>query len=357
MNKKVIAAAILAAAGTAASAQSNVTMYGVMDVGLSSEHGGAAGAINKITGGIESGSRLGFKGSEDLGNGMAAIFTLEAGIAADTGASGQGGVLFGRQAWVGLSTRSGTLTMGRQYTPQYLAAVFADPFVSGSAGDTKNLIQASANGGRLDNSVKYASPTVNGASAELIYGAGEVAGSTVTARQVGGAVLYGAGPFAVRLAYHNKNNDTATTHTDSARNTLLAATWKFALATGYFQYGINKGPFSSPLRNANNPFGLTVAPTAASLSRDSTDLMFGVSVPSGPHALLASYIHKNDKAALDQDATQLAVGYRYALSKRTDVYTVYARISNHNGATYTVGNAADGGSGNSAFNLGIRHTF
>jgi predicted porin len=73
--------------------------------------------------------------------------------------------------------------------------------------------------------------------------------------------------------------------------------------------------------------------------------------------VLASFIHKNDKTARDQDANQWALGYRYALSKRTDLYTAYARIKNKNGASYTVGNAIEAGSGDKALNLGIRHTF
>jgi predicted porin len=358
MKKSLLALAVLGALTTAASAQSNVTVYGVVDMGLSLERGSAAGSVNKLTSGIGSGSRLGFKGTEDLGGGLTALFTLENGFLADTGGIAQSGQLFGRQAWVGLGSRFGTVTLGRQYAPHYLTTVFADPFSSGFAGDSKNLIQAVGTaGGRMDNSVKYATPTVNGFSGEAAYVAGEVAGDNSAGRQFGAAVGYAAGPFAVRAAYHNRNNDTALVQSDSTRNSLLAATYDFEVAKVFAAYGVNKGPFSSPLRNANNPYNFTVAPTARSITDDSNDVLVGVTVPVGAGTVMASYIRKDDKTGANRDADQWAFGYRYALSKRTTLYTTYARIENDNGAAYTVGNATEGGTGDKTLNIGIRHTF
>ena len=358
MRIKLLAAALPALLAHAAWAQSNVTVYGVVDAGLSFENGNKAGSITKVTGGIESGSRLGFRGTEDLGGGSTALFVLESGIQADTGLSGQGGVLFGRQAFVGIGNKAlGTVTLGRQYAPHYLAAVFADPFVSGTSADEKNLINAVANGGRLDNSVKYASPVWQGFSGELVYAAGEVAGDSTAGRSLGFALAYAAGPLAVRLAYHDKDNDTATARIGSARNTLLAATYTFKVAKLFLAYGVNKGPLSSTLRNSSNPYGYVPAPVATAVTRDSADSLLGVSVPFGQHTFLASWIHKDDKEAARHDADQFGVGYRYNLSRRTDVYAIYARMFNRNGASYTLGNAADGGSGDRAVNLGIRHTF
>lgn len=355
--KKSVAGAIVMVLGGSCAAQSTVSMYGIVDTGFSVESGGVA-SVTKVTGGIASGSRLGFKGTEDLGGGLSAQYLMEAGVNVDTGASGQGGILFGRQIYVGIgSQRTGTITLGRQYSPQYLTTVLADPFVSGTAGDSKNLIQAAGSVGRMDNSVKYVSPTVAGFGLELAYAAGEVAGDDQAGRQLGLAVTYAAGPLAARWAYHTKNNDTPTTRLDNTRNMLAAATWTFPAAKLHAAYGINKGPFSSPLRNAANPFGRAVVPTAVSLTHDSHDALFGVTAPFGPHTLLASVIHKNDRTAADQDATQLAAGYRYALSRRTDLYAVIAHIRNRNGAAYTVGNATEGGTGNRAWNAGLRHVF
>jgi predicted porin len=356
-GKAITIALAGAFSASGALAQSSVAVYGIVDVGLSHESGGTA-SVNKITGGIASGSRLGFKGTEDLGDGRFAQFLLEAGINADTGASGQGGLLFGRQAYVGIGTkRAGTITLGRQYTPHYLTTLLADPFASGTAGDSKNLIQATGSVGRMDNSVKYATPAGTPITLELAYAPGEVAGASSAGRQIGAALGYVAGPLSVRLAYHDKDNDTASSQAGSSRNTLLAATYALGLGTLHLGYGVNKGPFSSPLRNAANSLGRAPAPTAASLSTDSADAIAGLTIPFGLHTLLASCIHKDDKMAANQDATQYALGYRYALSRRTDAYAVYSRITNRNDAPYTTGNATEGGAGNRAWNLGLRHLF
>jgi predicted porin len=83
----------------------------------------------------------------------------------------------------------------------------------------------------------------------------------------------------------------------------------------------------------------------------------GLTVPFGVHALLASYIRKDDRTAFNQDASQIALGYRYTLSKRTDVNVAIAKIDNRNGASYTVGSAIESGSGDKAAMAGIRHAF
>jgi len=357
MMKKIFwAGALSAVCMDAVAADSTVNVYGLVDVAIVRETGGSAGDFTKITSGVGAGSRLGFKGREELGNGLAAIFLLESGFQADTGALGQGGLLFGRQAYVGLQGGFGALTAGRQYTPQYLTVVMADPFASGYAGDTKNLIAATGNSAsRMDNSLKYVSPAVGGVSAELVYGAGEVAGDSAAGRQFGGALDYNAGPLRVRLGYHNRNNDTATVrNTSNAKNTMLAAVYDFGVVKAHAAYGVNKGLNSSLLRNTANPYGLPGTPVA---STDSRDMLLGATIPSGPHTWMVSWIHKDDRGALDQDASQYALGYRYALSRRTELYGAIAHIVNRHGASYTVGSAIEGGTGNGAVDVGIRHAF
>jgi predicted porin len=357
MKKSVLALALGAMAGVAgvASAQSNVTVYGIVDMALVRESGGVA-ATTKLTSGVESGSRIGFKGIEDLGGGMSAIFLVENGFQGDTGALGQGGLLFGRQAYVGLQTNSGTVLLGRQYTPQYLAVAAVDPFGSGTAGDTKNLMASTGNSAsRMDNAVKYISPVLNGVSAEVVYGAGEVAGDNSSGRQLGGTLTYAGGPLTVRLSTHYRNNETATVkNVSSARNSVLTALYDFGVLKAHFAYGVDKGVNSALSRNLNNPFGAVVAPTPTT---DSNVVLLGVTVPAGLGTWLGSYIRKNDKTGFNQDAQQFAAGYRYYLSKRTDLYAVYAYIRNQNGAGYTVGSSIEGGTGNRAVNLGIRHIF
>ncbi|MFZ6733921.1 porin [Undibacterium sp. Ji42W] len=362
MKKTSLALALLSAIGatgifaSAASAQSSVTIYGIVDMGIALERGSSAGSVSKLTSGIGSGSRLGFKGTEDLGGGLSAFFLLESGINVDTGSSGQGGLMFGRQAYVGVKGDFGTLTAGRQYTPEYLTLAFADPFGTGFAGDAANIMPNSGTGSsRMDNTLKYVTPSFDGLTGELAYGFGETAGDNSASRQLGAAIAYTSGPFAVRLGYHNRNNDTAILkNTDDGKTTLLAATYDFGMAKAHLAYGVNKGLNSSPLRNTANPFGSLIAPTA---STDSTDFLLGVTVPFGNNKILASYIRKDDKTVKNQDASQLAVAYIYSLSKRTDLYGAYAKIDNKNGAGYTVGSAIEAGSGDSALHVGIRHSF
>ena len=359
MKQKVLAAAVFTAAvgmqAAPALAQSSVTIYGLVDTGLVVESGGGSGRIVKLSGGVSGGSRIGFTGKEDLGGGMSALFLLESGFQNTTGALGQGGLLFGRQSYVGLGGGFGTVTVGRQYTPQYLVLAAVDPFGTGYAGDAANLMPNTGNGAsRMDNTLKYASPTVNGVSGELAYGFGGVAGDTSESSQIGGAIGYAAGPLTVRLGVHVRNSDTATTQVGTARDTLLGAIYDFGSFKLHAAYGIDKGLNSSPLRNTVNPYGSS----AITASTNSTDSLIGVTVPVGAvNTLLASYIFKNDKTALNQDAQQLAFGDRYALSKRTELYMMYAHIMNKNGAPYTVGSSIDAGSGNSAWDVGIRHAF
>jgi predicted porin len=360
LKKKSIVFALLTAATamatSLASAQSNVTIYGLLDVAVVHESGGTAGAMTKLTSGVGGGSRLGFKGTEDIGNGLKALFLLENGFQADTGAMGQGGLIFGRQAYVGLQGGFGTVLVGRQYTPEYLVVVFADPFGSGWVGDTKNLVATTGNAfSRMDNTVKYISPTLQGVTVELAAAPGEVAGDSASSRQLGGSVAWAAGPLQVRVGYHNRNNDTATlTNTDNARNTVIAAVYDFGVLKVHGLVGVNRGLNSSVFRSATNPFGRAATPVA---STDSRDALAGVTVPFGRHALLASYIHKDDRTVRNQDANQVAIGYRYTLSKRTELNVAYARIDNRNGASYTVGSAIEAGTGDRSASVGMRHAF
>lgn len=348
--------AVAVAGAPAASAQDAITAYGLFDMALVRESGGSAGSVTKLTSGVSAGSRLGFKGGEDIGNGWSALFVLESGFQGDTGAMGQGGLLFGRLAYVGLRGNLGTVLAGRQYTPEYLVVAAVDPFGSGYVADSKNLIATSGNSlSRMDNTVKYLSPTVAGVTVELAIAPGEVAGDSAAGRQFGGAIAYSEGPWQVRLGYHNRNSDTATLkNTENGRNTVVAAVYDFGGVKAHVLYGLNRGLNSSVLRNTANPFGRSTSPVATT---DSRDVLVGLTVPFGPHTLLASYIHKDDRTALNQDAHQVALGYRYALSKRTSVYAVHSRIDNRNGASYTVGNSSDAGTGNRGTSVGISHAF
>ena len=199
MKKSLIALALAGAFASAAQAQS-VELYGIVDMGFVQESGGPTGTlpslatprgtINKLTSGAQSGTRLGFKGTEDLGNNMKALFVLETGIAADKGGFNQNNTAFARQSFVGLQSDMGTLTLGRQYTPYFLTMLVGDPFAAGMAGAAQNMLMPAANI-RMDNAVKYTSPIFGGGfSGEAAYGFGEQAGTNSRSRQLGAYIGY-----------------------------------------------------------------------------------------------------------------------------------------------------------------------
>ncbi|WP_444847639.1 porin [Duganella caerulea] len=321
--------AALWAAGAAA--QSNVAVYGIVDVGLVRESGTPTGKVTNVNSGLASGSRLGFKGVEDLGGGMKSNFVLENGFNADTGIAGQGGLLFGRQAFVGLSGRFGAVTLGRQYSPYYKALRdVGDPFGAVSlAGRAGNLMATNT---RTDNMVEVISPELAGFSADLAYGAGETAGDNARNRMLGGALAYAGGPLKAQLAFHQINNPTATDHVN---NTILAASYDLGAVMVHAAGAVNRGP------------GL----------EDSRDLTAGVTVPFGVHKVLFSTVRHDDRTKPNKDARQWGIAYLRALSRRTDLYASYATIANRNGASFKVGNATDKGTGSRALDLGLRHTF
>ncbi|MGO4380814.1 porin [Pseudoduganella sp. RAF53_2] len=336
---------------------SSVQIYGVLDAGIVAERGCRDGCPNvKLSPGVESGSRLGVKGREQLGGDTAAIFTLEAGVENDTGRSEEGRT-FGRQAFVGLDGRWGALTLGRQYNLQYeTLADVADPFHAGLAGAATNLMGYTTK--RYDNSIKYSTPLMRGWNASAIYSFGESAFSTSRNQAYGATVGYTNSLFNVRVAYQKKNNllqaEGSTQPVDlSARNSLVAANMNLGIATVYAAFGMNRGVGSSPW-DQNNPYGALVM---SSPSHKSNDMLVGLSIPHGAATYMVSYIRKDDRTLANMDADQIAVGMTYALSKRSALYAAFAHIKNRNGAPYTVGNATERGSGNKAINVGFRHAF
>jgi predicted porin len=353
MNKSLILFATLSAIASAASAQSNVTIYGLADVGIDRQTGGVTGSITKVSSGIQNGSRFGFKGNEDLGGGLSALFVLEGGIGLDTGASLQSGLLFGRQALVGLKSNLGAITLGRQYTAiNNSLCSDIDPFQCSLSGHAFNMLSAGGtptnggNGSRTNNAIKYTSPGTTGFNGELTYGFGEVAAHSSYARTIGGSIGYAAGPLSVKLAHNSVNNATAT---QTAKVTLLGGKYNFGVVAVNLGYAVNKNAFAG---NSSVPMA------------DSRQVITGATVPVGAGTVILSFIKNFDRTVADNDASQAAIGYTYALSKRSNLYTSYARTNNtrpntagNAGGFFTVGNASDGGSGDRSFNVGIRHIF
>jgi len=349
---------VLGLAAGAAQAQTAVTIYGIVDAAIVGERGGnGTSPTTKVTSGAASASRFGFKGSEDLGNGLSAFFTLEGGSKIDTGAIDANGTIFNRQAFVGLKGDFGAVALGRQYTPWHLTLAAFDPFGTGYAGTSKNLFPDSGANIRTSNTITWKSTNLNGFDGEVAYSTGEQSDSSA-GRQFGAALGYANGPLAVRLAYNSKNSDVAATATtpavnhDLGRNTMLAATYRFPLFKLHAIYNVDKGYNSAPLWNSTNLHG--VVPVA---SLDARDMLLGLSAPVGNGTVMFSTMHKDDRTGFNQDATSWGLGYLYNLSKRTGLYAAYAHIDNKNGAGYTVANNTEAGTGSTGYNLGIRHAF
>jgi predicted porin len=206
---------LLSLAGTAA-AQGSVTLYAIVDAGItyrSNERTGVAGAYQShsnvgVTSGNGSGSRWGLKGREELGNGLAAIFVLEDGFDITSGTSGQGKRLFGRQAYVGLAdSRYGSLTMGRQYTSlsDFVSPVTPVSLIGGHGAHPGNIDDVDQSA-RVNNSIKYTSATYAGFTFGALYGFGGQPGSlkSQSALSVGGS--YANGPLRLGLGYERSDN-------------------------------------------------------------------------------------------------------------------------------------------------------
>jgi len=327
MKKSLLALTVLGSISGAALAQSSITVYGVVDMGLKVENAGA-GTYLGLDSGNQSGSRLGFKGTEDLGGGLKANFVLEAGFLADTGANSTAGVLFNRQSYVSLSGNFGEVKLGRTNTMVYSYAATFDPFGDALAGDSARIFNYG--GSRTDNTVNYSFAAKNGINGQLAYSFGEVAGSTSAARTTAGAIGYAAGPAAIVLTHQNTKNATGS---DGAKTTLLGGNYNFGLLQPFAAYAINKGVGTLNTRDALLGINFNLTPT---------------------DVIMSSIMHKYDQFTGHRDATQVALGYSHAISVRTGIYTSWARLTNDYNINYkTVKNGAT----DNLFMIGMRHKF
>lgn len=329
MDARTAGAAAILGLGLAcapAMAQQGLVVYGVLDLGLVADRNSGASAL-RLESGQHAGPRIGFKGEEDLGGGMRASFALEAQIDVDTGASAFADRSFGSESWVGLSGRWGGIKAGRIYTPYFGAIAANDPFGAKGPGDATRLFFDS--GVRMDNTVKYSLPPLNGWYGDLAYAVGESAAGRGALRQVSMDVGYAAGPLNVQLAMHD-SNDAAGARL--ARSTLIGGNYDFGPARAWL----------AAARSRNDG------------TLDTRDLLAGVSVPLGPHTLAAGYVRKSDHARANAGASQIAAGYYHYLSRRSNLYLVCSRLRNDGLASYQA--ALPGGS-RRLVSVGMRHVF
>jgi len=368
MKKSLLALAVLGAFAGAASAQSSVTIYGLLDVGVNHTDNGDV-TTNRLKSGGQSGSRIGFKGTEDLGNGLSAVFVLENGINVDDGSDNTSA--FSRLAYVGLNGGFGSVKFGRQISPLKASYEQIDPF--GGAGDIGSVEriffshQAAANGGsansftgnsatasgqvgRTDNTINYTTANLSGFTGQVAYSFGEVAGDNSAGRRIGANIAYANGPLNVQFAY-----DT----TDAGVVATTALTTTFDSKIGFLGATYNFGPFKLHGAYAETK----IDPVVGTADRKYRDALLGVSIPVGAGTILASYIQHDNKDVSNADSKQYAIGYTYDLSKRTNIYTGYARTTNDDtvrlgqSAAIGVNNATLNGESISVINVGIRHKF
>jgi predicted porin len=368
MKKTLVALAALAA--TASFAQSSVTLFGVADVWVGQAKGAfngtagcPSGTLGAITGaaptgacrtGINgdpselrldsgglSGSRWGLRGTEDLGGGLKANFVIEAGVNVDNGSNAQGGLIYGRQSYVGLNGGFGDVRLGRQYSA-YDELRGATSALGHTSFDATIIAGSWARTGfdytgRVDNMIRYATPNLGGFTVALGYGLGE--NKNVSNGKAGSILslhgLYANGPITVGVAHQSeKARATGGANAVKLDHTLIAGGYDFGafkLSAGFNQ---SKG------KNV----------VAGTTPKD-TEYHIGGSIPVGALSLGLQYSNAKTKAAgqtVEKGSTFAAQGI-YALSKRTDTY-----VGLHNTKIKDPNNTVEK---SNLIAVGVRHRF
>lgn len=355
--KRILLPVALAGAAGLCSAQSSVTLYGIVDAGFS--HGsGSLISTNRITSGNDAGSRLGFKGTEDLGGGHYANYQLEAGINLDTGAgvatntnnqasgsAGGGGLAFNRRSTVSLIGPWGELRAGRDLAAHYLTKQFADPFNNVGVGTAQPLAGSVAgpSGVRVSNMIGYyLAPKKNGFYTTVQYFLGENSqnGSATEDDGTGAGMRLGyvAGPLDI-VGATGRTSYAATATTGTVRTANIAA--KYAVAAGL-----------------DLSAGYYVDRVAAVVPFTARGYILSARYSKGGHVFRGALSRYGTDVGIDPTSQKLALGYVYGFSKRTSAYATYARLRNSGGASAGLNLATTGSNqSSSGFDLGIRHNF
>ncbi len=343
MQKKIIALAVAGLVSGAAFAQSNVTVYGILDAGVYAWSGNDGSATGVVNGGLST-SRLGFKGEEALGNGLKAIFNLETAVNTDA-ENGGGDKSWGsnRQANVGLTGGFGTVLVGLQGS-------LSDAWhggVSEPMGNisSRNLMPAVV--GRFSNekadAVSYYSPVFSGLQLAALYGTRQDVDTDTTSRSnyIQVAAKYANGPFAAAATYARLKQNSA----DSApQDWTVGATYDFKVAKLYAAYELSQNV------NADED--------------DNAVWTLGTRIPVGKVGTIAASYSLADNDVKDTDYSAWQIGYEHALSKRTTAYASYMRLvnddeSNAKPASRFSGTGFANGTDESynGVMVGIRHAF
>lgn len=348
MQKKLIALAVASLVSAPALAQSQVSIYGVVDVGIeSAKFNSADGNVTRMFNSGHTTNRIGFKGSEDLGNGMKANFVLEGQPNPDIGT--HGAQFWGRLATVGLSSNSwGSVNFGRQYTPWFTTQASNDIFYTAGAGSNYTLLAGDT---RMSNSIRYDSVNMSGFTFAALYGMGEqvagvssdlgdeglTAATEKAGRAAGLNLAYANGPFVVRYGYETQ---TKTLGPDVSR--------KSNQLNGSYDFKVVKitAGFNTHKQNA---------------VQDHRAWYLGAAMPVfGKDLVKLGYTRLNDKMTANSDSRLIALGYEHPMSKRTTLYATYAKMNNDGAVArgfLTGGGVVTAGFDPSSFQMGLKHSF
>lgn len=354
-----------------AQASSSLTVYGLADAAVELSEAGR-GPFWRVVSGGNLGSRLGFRGSEDLGGGLSAVFRIEAGLNLDDGTAAQGGRAWGRESSVGLASReAGTLLAGRIPMPYNLALVAVDAFGwAGSGGQIAigrndpalRPLVALGLAARLDNALRYTSPSWGGLSLQAIGSLGE--GSTSIGRGTG---------FAARYTRDTLDAVVSMQRVNGAGNLAASGHVQGLVVGGSVQLGASR-LFAGWTEERNScSTGCSGLPRVAGATTARFRLLnLGWREPLGPALTgIAQYTRVQDRSAYAaaagaRDAHWLALGGEYALSRRSLIYGSIGTVDNRNGSNYVLGSgsalqaAGAIGPGHpraTTAQLGLRHSF
>lgn len=325
----------LAAYACAAQAQSSVTLYGVADVAIERVKG--ATSVTRMASGQQQGSRWGLRGTEDLGGGLKAVFQIESGFSMVNGASGQGGLLFGRQSYVGLAGNFGAVRLGRQYSPMDDVA----GLVGTKGYDVLSVVPIIGNDtyNRVNGAVTYLSPKVANTTFQAQYSFGNPnAASPDFGKQFSVNAIHANGPLTLGASLMRVLDGNAALGGDQAQNaTLLVAGYNFGSfrLTGYYDQE-DKGTETMKVYGLQGAmtFGNTTVSAGMAQAKNVTGLA----------------------AAASDDAKIFTLQTSHNLSKRTAVYGHLTAVSN--GADSALGfNSPVAGSNSNGLQVGIRHRF
>src|SRR5450830_1926687 len=372
-------------------ASSSVVIYGIINPSITYTDKVANATTANPTGtgarlsedtAVAQGSRIGFKGVEDLGGGLRALFTLENGFNADTGAMAQGGLLFGRTLVIGLSGDSGTVLFGRQKDYIDDLAGFNGALDFGSLVNNIHALNLDrTQGSRVNNSVRYNSPVMGGVVLSGLYGFGEQAGSVGAGQSFGVGGSYTNGGFAAGTAYFQNKltaNNTFTGSSDSGiapgaitgsaanvalKTWIVGASYRLGDVKLYGAFSQVKQPLAVAAGTVMSSFTSTTggAFTFGGVNNSKVSIVdLGINYDgTATTQLLGNVVSTRSKfvGAGDGTATQLSLGVDYFLSKRTDVYLFFANIrasGMYNPGLYS---APGGSNTQNALITGIRHKF